>query len=83
MFLARPKFHYTIVLEVLSSDFRLKVAQKCFPKFGHYYLLIFAKIFAIILLQGKGKRKTTKKKLKKLKKTLDKPNNKCYNKDTR
>ena len=67
-FLARPKFHYTIVSAVLSSDFRLKVAQKCIPKFGHYYILIFAKNFAIIFIQGKGKSKDNKKKLKKVEK---------------
>ena len=59
-FLARPKFHYTIVLEVLSSDFRINTAQKELPKFGHYYLLIFNKNFAIIFIEGKGKRKQQK-----------------------
>ena len=69
-FLARPKFHYTIVLEVLSSDFRINTAQKELPKFGHYYLLIFNKNFAIIFIEGKGKRKQQKEIKKKLKNLL-------------
>ena len=81
-FLARPKFHYTIVLEVLSSDVRINTAQKELPQFGHYYLLIFNKNFAIIFIEGKGKRKQQKE-IKKVEKSLDKPRHKCYNKDTR
>jgi len=45
-----PNFYYIIGSALLSSDFCKKVAQKIFPQFVKNSLLIFSKIFCIIMM---------------------------------
>ena len=76
-----PKFHYTTPPPFLSIVFLHKFFTKKIPKFVQHYVLHFSTLSLIIIsVKGTGEQKPQEKTLKKFKKTLDRPNQMCYNK---